>query len=170
MTTITAAAISQLKSTLPDDRIITPDTASYNTAVTTPWSQTCWTPAASYIYPSNTQELASALSIIIKIGCRFAIQTTGHNPNAGFSNADQTGVVLNLRRLRSMDIDPGSGSGLDGAIARVGAGCTWGEVYSWLEEKKLSAIGGRDQQVGLGGFLTGGTSIYSCIGQGWLTY
>lgn len=57
-----------------------------------------------------------------------------------------------------MEITSGfeSGSNQDGAVARVGAGCTWGEVYSWLEEKKLSAIGGRDQQVGLGGFLTGG--------------
>lgn len=42
-------------------------------------------------------------------------------------------------------------------MARVGPGCTWGEVYAWLEESRLSVIGGRDQQVGLGGFLTGGT-------------
>ncbi|OJJ08590.1 hypothetical protein ASPVEDRAFT_156216 [Aspergillus versicolor CBS 583.65] len=152
------AAISQLRAILPEDRIITPDTSSYETAVTTPWSQTCWTPAACYIYPSNTHELASALSIIKKTGCKFAIQTTGHNPNVGFSSADQTGVVLNLRRFKSIEIVHGSGSGsyLDGAVARVGPGCTWGEVYAWLEESKLSVIGGRDQQVGLGGFLTGG--------------
>lgn len=157
---MTTAAISQLRATLPEDRIITPDAPSYKTAVTTPWSQTCWTPAASYIYPSNAQELASVLSILKETGCKFAIQTTGHNPNEGFSSADQTGVVLNLRELKSMEIvhDSGSesGSGLDGAVARVGAGRTWGEVYTWLEERKLSAIGGRDQQVGLGGFLTGG--------------
>ncbi|KAK6838553.1 hypothetical protein RU639_000035 [Aspergillus parasiticus] len=68
---------------------------------------------------------------------------------AGFSSADETAIVLDIRQLRSKELTS------DG-VARVGSGNTWGEVYAWLEEQKLSAIGGRDQQVGLGGFLLGG--------------
>ncbi|KAE8381334.1 hypothetical protein BDV26DRAFT_278900 [Aspergillus bertholletiae] len=74
--------------------------------------------SAGYIYLSNIAELKEALAIVKKTGSKFAVRTTGHNPNSGFSSADMTAVPL--------------------------------------EEQKLSAIGGRDQQVGLGGFLLGG--------------
>ncbi|KAK2762643.1 hypothetical protein FQN54_000816 [Arachnomyces sp. PD_36] len=153
-TTSTAAAINQFKATFPSSQVVTPDNAqsSYSRAVSVPWSQTCWTPAASYVYLSNAEELASALAIVRQTGCKFAVRATGHNPNVGLSSADQTAIVLDLHEFQSMELISGS----DGVVARVGAGCTWGKVYSWLEEQKLSAIGGRDQQVGLGGFLLGG--------------
>lgn len=152
MATNTAAAIEQFRTAF-HDKVVTPDTISeYEAAVARPWSQTCWVPAAGYVYPSSTQELAEALAIIKKTWSKFAIRTTGHNPNAGWSSADQAAIVLDISRLRSMELGP------DG-VARLGSGCTWGEVYAWLEEQKLSAIGGRDQQVGLGGFLLGGICL-----------
>ncbi|KAE8334942.1 hypothetical protein BDV24DRAFT_156451 [Aspergillus arachidicola] len=129
---------------------MTPEVESkYQEAVTRPWSQTCWTPAAGYVYLSNVQELTEVLAIVKKTGSKFAIRKTGHNPNAGFSSAEETAIVLDIRQLQSKELTS------DG-VARVGSGNTWGEVYAWLEEQKLSAIGGRDQQVGLGGFLLGG--------------
>ncbi|RAL04565.1 FAD-binding oxidoreductase [Aspergillus ibericus CBS 121593] len=142
------AALTQLQATFPDN-LITPTTTPYQTARTTPWSQTCWTSAAGYLPLSTVNDLTTALSIIQKTGSKFAVRTTGHNPNVGFSSADETAIVLDIRQLNSMELMP------DG-IARVGAGCTWGEVYAWLEGQGLSAIGGRDPQVGLGGFLLGG--------------
>ncbi|KAJ5091509.1 hypothetical protein NUU61_006379 [Penicillium alfredii] len=149
MTASTTAAFDQLKRAFPD-KVVTPDAVSeYNTAVSCPWSQTCWTPAAGYVYLSNAQELAEALDIVKRVGSKFTIRTTGHNPNSGFSSADHTAIVLDIRQFQSKELSS------DG-VARVGSGNTWGEVYVWLEEKKLSAIGGRDQQVGLGGFLLGG--------------
>ncbi|OKL57121.1 hypothetical protein UA08_07505 [Talaromyces atroroseus] len=147
--TISTTAFEQLKSAFPS-KVVTPDAASeYETALARPWSQTCWTPAAAYVFLSNTQELGEALAIVKRTGSKFVIRTTGHNPNAGFSSADQTAIVLDIRQLQSKELTS------DG-IARVGSGNTWGEVYAWLEEHKRSAIGGRDQQVGLGGFLLGG--------------
>ncbi|KAJ5663604.1 6-hydroxy-D-nicotine oxidase [Penicillium longicatenatum] len=144
-----AAAFNRLK-TVFSDRVVTPDAGSeYQAAMVVPWSQTCWTPAAGYVYLRNAQELTEALEIIKKTGSKFTIRTTGHNPNAGFSSADETAIVLDIRQLQNKEL------GSDG-VARVGSGNTWGEVYAWLEEQKLSAIGGRDQQVGLGGFLLGG--------------
>lgn len=155
-----AAALDQLKAILSEKVVVTPDAApEYEAAVAHPWSQTCWTPAAGYVYPRSTQELISALAIIKNTGSKFAIRTSGHNPNIGLSSADQTAIVLDIRQLRSMEL------GWDG-IARVGAGNTWGEVYAWLEDQKLSAIGARQQQVGVGGFLLGGISIYLSISLG----
>jgi FAD/FMN-containing dehydrogenase len=41
-------------------------------------------------------------------------------------------------------------------ILHAGPGNRWGSVYKYLQEQGLSPIGGREVQVGLGGFLTGG--------------
>ncbi|PIG81073.1 hypothetical protein AARAC_010256 [Aspergillus arachidicola] len=154
----TAAAVEQLRTVFPG-KVMTPEVESkYQEAVTRPWSQTCWTPAAGYVYLSNVQELTEALAIVKKTGSKFAIRKTGHNPNAGFSSADETAIVLDIRQLQSKELTS------DG-VARVGSGNTWGEVYAWLEEQKLSAIGGRDQQVGLGGFLLGALQVLLADGR-----
>lgn len=149
MTTNVAAAIHLFKTAFPG-RVTTPDTASqYEAAVAGPWSQTCWTPAAAYVHLTSTQDVVQALTIIKKTECKFAIRAAGHNPNVGFNCAYETGVVLDIRRLQSRSL------GTDG-VARIGAGNTWGDVYAWLEERELSAVGGRDKEVGLAGFLLGG--------------
>ncbi|KAJ5690711.1 hypothetical protein N7462_005103 [Penicillium macrosclerotiorum] len=130
--------------------MVTPDiVAEYEAAVARPWSQTCWTPAAGYVYLNSAEDLRNALDIVKKTGSKFTIRATGHNPNMGLSSADQKTIVFDIRHIQHKEL------GSDG-LARVGSGSTWGEVYAWLEEHKLSAIGGRDQQVGLGGFLLGG--------------
>lgn len=158
-----AAALDQLRSIFPDDStdkvVINESTDKYQAAVTCPWSQTCWTPAAAYVYLSTVQELTKALAIVQETGTKFAVRTTGHNPNAGFSSAGEAAVVLDIRQLRSKELLSDQG------IARFGSGNTWGEVYAWLEERGLSAIGGRDSQVGLGGFLLGGmcACLLSCL-------
>lgn len=58
-------------------------------------------------------------------------------------------MVLDLRLLDAKSLD-------DNGLARVGAGSTWGNVYTWLEDHGLSTVGGRDEEVGLAGFLLGG--------------
>lgn len=153
MTSNVATTIDLFKSKFPG-KVITPGNVEYEAAKTHPWSQTCWTPAAAYLQPSSAEEVAQSLQVIQQRKCRFAVRTTGHNPNLGFSSTDETGIVLDLCQLKSKELTPGN-------IARVGAGNIWGEVYSWLEDHQLSAVGGRDQQVGLPGFLLGGMS--SCV-------
>ncbi|KAE8411403.1 6-hydroxy-D-nicotine oxidase [Aspergillus pseudocaelatus] len=92
-------------------QLVTPDVESkYQAAVARPWSQTCWTPAAGYIYLSNIQELSEALAIVKKTGTKFAIRTTGHNPNAGFSNADESAIVLDIRGMGALPNLYGLGS------------------------------------------------------------
>ncbi|PWY74045.1 FAD-binding domain-containing protein [Aspergillus eucalypticola CBS 122712] len=149
-----AAVLNQLRSIFTDDStdkvVINESADKYEAAVAYPWSQTCWTPAAAYVYLGNVQELTKALAIVQETGTKFAIRTTGHNPNAGFSSAGEAAVVLDIRQFRSKELLSDHGT------ARFGSGNTWGEVYHWLEERGLSAIGGRDSQVGLGGFLLGG--------------
>ncbi|KAM6525794.1 hypothetical protein FALCPG4_011329 [Fusarium falciforme] len=148
MTSNVASTVDLFKSVFPG-KVTTPDSAECGAAKTHPWSQTCWTPAAAYIKLSSAEEVPQSLQTIQQHKCRFAVRTTGHKPNLGFSSTDETGIVLDLCLLKSKEL-------IQGNVARVGAGNTWGEVYSWLEDHQLSAVGGRDQQVGLPGFLLGG--------------
>ncbi|KXX79885.1 Bifunctional solanapyrone synthase [Madurella mycetomatis] len=146
---VTNDAVELLKAAFPG-QVTTPDMGPvFQTEVSVPWSQTCWSRSAAYVHLRNAPEVAKALAIVKETGAKFALRTTGHNPNAGFSSAGSTGIVLNLRGLTSRNLGP------DG-IAMVGAGNTFGEVYTWLEEHGRSAIGGRDEQVGVAGFLLGG--------------
>ncbi|RAH49335.1 FAD-binding oxidoreductase [Aspergillus brunneoviolaceus CBS 621.78] len=145
----TTLALEHLQPFL-QDRAITPAlTAQYNTSATGPWSQTCWTRAAGYLLPQTVAELTQALVKFKHTHARFALRSTGHNPNAGFSSADGSALVLDLSRFREMELTAEG-------VARVGAGCTWGEVYGWLEARGLEAVGARQVQVGVAGFVLGG--------------
>lgn len=144
-------AVQRLQDAFPD-QVTIPGATSYDPQVQTPWSQACWQPAAAYVQLASAADVSRALAIVAETQSRFAVRSTGHNPNPGFSSVGEGGVVLDIRPLQSKSLD------YDGRTARCGAGCTWGEVYSWLEEQKRSAIGGRDPNVGLAGFLLGGES------------
>ena len=111
-------------------------------------SKTCWLPAAAYVSLTSPQEVTDALAIIRKTGSRFAIRGSGHNPSPGF-NSVTDGVVLDLRQMKSREL------GEDG-VARLGAGNTWGEVLAWLEGEGRWAVGARQEEVGISGFLLGG--------------
>ena len=143
------AAVEHFKTAFPSRVTGSEQASDYGKAVAAPWSQLCWTSPAAFVELSSPQDVVEALAVVKEKGSQFSMRATGHNPNPGCSSADESAVVLDLSRLQSKEL------GADG-IARVGAGCRWGDVYSWLEESKLSVIGGREPQVGLAGFLLGG--------------
>ena len=144
-----AAAVEALRARFPSLVTTSDDPSAYSTQQSEPWSQTCWQLAAAYVELKTSQDVSDALQVVKRRRCRFALRSAGHNPNPGFSSVDGTGVVLDVRGLDGREM------GEDG-VARCGAGNIWGDVYQWLEGKGLSAIGGRDCQVGLAGFLLGG--------------
>ncbi|KAI0416798.1 hypothetical protein F5X98DRAFT_342868 [Xylaria grammica] len=139
-----------LRFTLPNG-LITPENGSeYETEKNRPWSQLCWATPAAFVRPEGSTEVAEALSIVTKAKTKFALRTRGHTPNPGFNSTGNDGIVIDLQNLRSMSLDTAR------SVLHVGSGATWGEVYKFLEEHKLSTIGGRDGTVGLAGFLLGG--------------
>ncbi|KAI1452358.1 hypothetical protein F4805DRAFT_472461 [Annulohypoxylon moriforme] len=131
-------------------RVVTPDDERYQSEKNFPWSQLSWLPAACYVQPHTPDEVATALKCIKEAGSPFAIRCGGHNCNTNISSADGSGVVIDLCNINSLSLDKTNG------IAHVGAGCNWGQVYAFLEEHGLTAIGGRQKDVGVGGFLLGG--------------
>lgn len=145
------STIEALKSTF-GDRVVTSAAASYEASTKQPWSQSCWSSAGAYVKVESAQEVADALAIIKQTGTKFAVRSTGHNFNPGFSSCDETGIVIDLGLLQSREISA------DRSTAHIGTGNRWGVVYEWLEDNGLSVIGGRDSSVGMG-FLIGGMMI-----------
>ena len=106
-------------------------------------------PSSSQDVSRIVQTLGAAKSLV-----PFAIRGGGHSPIAGAANADN-GITIDLR---SMD---GIALSSDKRVVSVGAGASWGDVYSALLSQNLSVVGGRATGVGVGGFLTGGMPLFS---------
>ena len=82
----------------------------------------------------------------------FAVQSTGHGTHVAADGA----LLLRTSRMASVEIDPAR------AIARVGAGATWGAVVTAAARYGLAPLAGSSPSVGVAGFTLGG-------GIGWLS-
>jgi FAD/FMN-containing dehydrogenase len=78
------------------------------------------------------------------------VKSGGHGHFAGQSSIDG-GIQFDLVKLKTFLIKRSEGTVL------VGPGNTWGSVYDKLQKEGLIVVGGRSANVGVGGYLVGGT-------------
>lgn len=81
--------------------------------------------------------------------CPFAIKGGGHAPASGAANINK-GITLSLSSLNQASLS------VDKTIISLGGGAQWGSAYDVLTPLGLSVPGGRDSEVGVSGFVTGG--------------
>lgn len=110
------------------------------------------------VSPETTQEVSEVVRALTTLtntttGCQFAVRSGGHAYVAGASNIDGE-VTLDLRGLSDIKVSQ------DWTTVLVGVGATWGAVYSRLDSLKLSVVGGRVADVGVGGLTIGGGISY----------
>ncbi|KAF3226266.1 hypothetical protein TWF106_000761 [Orbilia oligospora] len=128
---------------------------------------TYWTPAARLnptciFTPTNTQDVARAVKLFTRKNCQFAIRSGGHSYNPGWAGITN-GVLISLYGLNNISYDSIHG------LASIGAGNRWTDVYGALLEHGVTVLGGRNSDLGVGGYLTGGGISYYSNDRGWAT-
>ena len=102
---------------------------------------------------TSVRDVQDALALARDKDMPVAVRAGGHSV-AGFCLNDG-GVVIDVRRMNAVDVDP------ERRTARVGAGATWGEFDRATQEHGLATTGGRVSTTGVAGLTLGG-------GSGWL--
>ncbi len=97
---------------------------------------------------ADADDVAKVVSFAGSHDLLLAVRGGGHN-GAGLGTCDD-GVVLDLSRLKQIEVDPGA------RTVRVGGGCLWGEVDAATGEHGLAAPSGIISTTGVGGLTLGG--------------
>lgn len=102
---------------------------------------------------ANVNDVVRAVHFARSVGLEIAVRGGGHSV-AGRA-LTEGGVVIDLRRMNSVSVDPES------QTATVGGGATMSHLDRGTEPYGLMTTGGRVSTTGVGGFVLGG-------GGGWL--
>ena len=89
--------------------------------------------------PQTSQEVASGLKVLAESRTPFAVRSGGHTPIPGASGTSD-GVLIASDKLRNMELGYSEGGQ---KVVKVGPGIRWIELYEWLANQGLTAIGGR---------------------------
>ncbi|PNY79465.1 FAD-binding oxidoreductase [Deinococcus koreensis] len=98
--------------------------------------------------PQDAAGVAQAVRHAVAQGLPLAVRGGGHSP-AGFGTV-QDGLVIDLRGMKGLQIDPAS------RHVRLEPGLTWGEVAGALQVHGLAITAGDVAAVGVGGLTQGG--------------
>ncbi|PQE11483.1 oxidoreductase FAD-binding protein [Rutstroemia sp. NJR-2017a BBW] len=107
------------------------------------------------VFPTSAEDVSLFVRTLTpfnrpgETGCQFAIKGGGHAPASGAANIN-AGITLDLSGLNQVTLAS------DRKFVSLGGGSRWGAAYDVLTEQGLAVPGGRNAEVGVGGFLTGG--------------
>ena len=102
---------------------------------------------------AGTADVVDAVRFARQHGLLVAVRGGGHSV-AGHSSCDG-GIVIDLTRMRGVEVDP------DAGIARVQGGAVWGDVDRETQAFGLIVPGGVVSETGVAGLTLGG-------GEGWV--
>ncbi|KAJ5929277.1 FAD-binding domain-containing protein [Penicillium verhagenii] len=115
------------------------------------------------IKPTNSLEVSTAIKILhsfLDTGVQFAVRGGGHTPYAGAANIEK-GVTLDLSLMNEVRLST------DLKTVDLGPGGKWRKVWETLDPYNVTVTGGRDSDVGVGGYLLGGGLSYLGPILGW---
>jgi FAD/FMN-containing dehydrogenase len=99
-------------------------------------------------YAASAADVEKGVDYAREQSLLLAVRGGGHN-GAGLGCCDG-GLVLDLSGLKGVEVDP------EARTARVGGGCTWGEVDAATHEHGLATPSGIISTTGVGGLTLGG--------------
>lgn len=115
------------------------------------------------VQPENTAEVSTAVTALLGAGdgagdWHIAVRSGGHH--LAYTNNIDHGVTIDLGKMDQAVYDNETN------IASIGPGGRWKNVYAELHKQGVLVTGGRDGDVGVGGFLLGGGLTYFMGRQG----
>ncbi|KAJ5573169.1 FAD binding domain-containing protein [Penicillium hetheringtonii] len=143
-------------------RLLLPTEPSYDARIQSYWSLNSQQHPFCILQPQDTNEVTKAMTALLGAEAagdwHIAIRAGGHSI-VGANNIDN-GVTIDLVHLNQVTYDK------DTNLASIGPGLKWMDVYAKLEQYDVLVAGGRDGDVGVGGFLLGGGSTFYMGTQG----
>jgi FAD/FMN-containing dehydrogenase len=114
---------------------------------------------AVVVRPASTQDVVRTVNFVRENGLQLSIKGGGHNI-AGLGLSDG-GLTLDMSGLKGVDVDTES------RLARVGPGCTLGDVDQATQEHGLATTLGFVSATGVAGLTLGGGFGYLSRRFGW---
>ncbi|KAJ4206408.1 hypothetical protein NW759_014197 [Fusarium solani] len=112
-----------------------------------------------FFQPTNATQVKAALIEVVRAKSHFGIKGGGHSASKGSSSDDS--FQFDLSNLSHVEISD------DKQTVKVGPGVKWGPLFQTLEKHGVMAVGGRDFNVGVPGFIFGGGISYLSAPRGW---
>ncbi|KAG4222157.1 hypothetical protein PC116_g29368 [Phytophthora cactorum] len=113
------------------------------------------------VQPRNTEEVSKAVKALVSTeGLQFAVRSGGHMW-VDNSNNIKEGVTIDLTLMTKRTYDP------ETKLVSLEPGSRWKDVYRELVDQGLLVVGGRESEVGVGGFLIGGGLSFFNSSKGW---
>ncbi|KAJ9634483.1 hypothetical protein H2204_006308 [Knufia peltigerae] len=140
------------------DRVLLATSDAYETRVQSYWHANGRIHPYCFVEPYSAEEVSTAVKALASAGqgagdWHIAVKSGGHHLPATNNIVD--GVTIDLGMMNS------SRYIADKGIAQVGPGAKWKNVYAnLLKNGNVMVTGGRDGDVGVGGFLLGGGNSY----------
>ncbi|KAA8574833.1 hypothetical protein EYC84_004077 [Monilinia fructicola] len=105
------------------------------------------------VTPTTPHELAVIVKALASVDVQFAVRSGGRSPAPKAANI-RDGVLIDMSLFNEVSYDATTN------LAVIGPGLTWGAVYKTLEAFKVTVVGGRVTDVGVGGLILGGGLSY----------
>lgn len=135
-------------------RTLTALNPAYRERVDSYWSASARLNPWCFVQPQTVSEVSLALTALVAAGqgagdWHIAVRGGGHSGFPGVSNIDN-GVTIDMGSFNRTSYNADTG------LASVEPGGHWTGAYNELAKSNVTVVGGREGQVGIGGFLLGG--------------
>ena len=146
---------------IKSSQVAYPDDSEYRLQESHYWSQqqALTSPSCRYS-PASAFDVSLAVLTFRATNCQFAVKSGGHAAFAGASNIE-AGVTIDLANLNQLTLSS------DKTQTAIGTGNVWYDVYTYLQPKGVTVIGGRIAAIGTGGLTTGGGISFFSNRYGW---
>ncbi|KAI1758236.1 FAD binding domain-containing protein [Xylaria castorea] len=149
-----------LSKKLPHGQVYSPETPSYVDRIKSYFSISAALEPWCIALPLTTQEVSAVIQTLTAHQCPFGIQSGGHGVFPG-ANSVRNGVTVDLGYMNTTTYN------VEQKTASIQPGCRWKYVFETLAEYGVAVTGGRDSDVGAGGFILGGGNSFWSASHGW---